>query len=55
MPELKPSDCHYYEPDIKDFDWCPVISGYEMMHQSVCKKCHHNPEDGTREVSDGEL
>ena len=39
--ELKPVDCHYYEPNIEDFDWCPVTKGFQEAYRLVCKECHH--------------
>ena len=42
MPEeSKPQDCHYYEPDIKDFDGCPSPEKPERLDVLVCKECHH--------------
>lgn len=55
MPELKPEDCHYYEPNIEDFDWCPLTKGFIEVGRLICETCHHRPEDGTREESDGKF
>lgn len=41
MPELKPEDCHYYEPGKDDFDWCPVTKGFQEAYRLACVKCHH--------------
>lgn len=48
MTKLKPQACHYYEPDIEDFDGCPVITddaweSLRILRQkgSICFECHH--------------
>ena len=46
MPDLNPQDCHYYEPNKKDFIECPAAKGAELTlsDRSACKKCHHYKE-----------
>ena len=38
-----PEDCHYYEPDIEDFDECPttICHGTSVRAALYCTDCHH--------------
>ncbi len=45
----KPQDCHYYEPDTKDFDWCPIKKGFKEAYRLICEKCHHSKQQDAPE------